>query len=90
MSYDEGLLDAAHKRSGNHRTEVKDSTVCGCFYCRETFAPHEIMEWLDDEVGTALCPRCSIDLVIGSEFGYPVTDATFLQAMHERWFSANR
>lgn len=87
MNYDRDLLDTAHKRSSNHRTEVEDSTVCGCFYCQETFGPGEIEQWLEDEGGTAFCPRCSIDSVIGSESGYPVTDAAFLQAMHKRWFS---
>ena len=64
------------------------SEVCGCFYCRKTFGPEQITEWVDfhDGVGTtALCPRCGIDAVIGSASGYPITEA-FLAAMHRRWF----
>jgi hypothetical protein len=52
------------------------------------FPPTEITEWTDVWEGaghTALCPRCGIDSVIGSESGYPVTEAC-LRAMHARWF----
>jgi hypothetical protein len=35
---------------------------------------------------TGLCPKCGIDSLIGSASGFPVTDPTFLQAMHSRWF----
>jgi hypothetical protein len=89
MSFDRDLLDAAHQHSSNHREEVERSAVCGCFYCRETFGPAEIEEWLADEDGTALCPRCAVDSVLGSASGYPVTDPEFLGAMHERWFSVS-
>jgi len=41
------------------------------------------MEELD---GTALCPHCGIDSVIGSASGYPVSEPQFLKAMHDHWF----
>jgi hypothetical protein len=47
------------------------------------FAPSEITEWVDHWEGvgqTALCPRCGIDSVIGSESGYPLTKE-FLERM---------
>ncbi|WP_245197274.1 hypothetical protein [Labrys sp. LIt4] len=47
----------------------------------------KIEEWIDDSAGTALCPECGIDSVIGSASGYPVDDRDFLEAMHELWFS---
>ena len=89
MNYDRDLLDAAHRHSSRHRKEVEASAVCGCFYCLKTFEPAEIEEWLSEGVGTALCPRCAIDSVLGSATGYPVTDPAFLRAMHERWFRAS-
>jgi hypothetical protein len=78
----------AHRHSTRHREEVLASEACGCFYCCTTFSPGEIKQWTDawEGVGqTALCPRCGIDSVIGSESGHPVT-VEFLQAMHARWF----
>ncbi len=61
------------------------SSLCGCFYCLETFAPSAIDVWIDD--GTcALCPNCTIDSVIGDASGFPVADRSFLEAMHKRWF----
>jgi len=35
--------------------------------------------------GTALCPHCGVDSVIGSAAGFPLTDE-FLKAMHQEWF----
>lgn len=82
----EGVLVAAHKHCARHEREVMESTLCGCFYCRETFPPVEIEDWLDDEPPTALCPRCGIDSVIGDASGFPVTDKAFLGAMNVYWF----
>lgn len=76
----------AHKHSSKHRAEVEASDRCGCFYCLSTFVPSEIRDWLNEGDGTALCPRCSIDSVIGSRSGYPIT-ASFLREMNCYWFS---
>jgi len=80
---------AAHKHSSGHRDEIKNSGVCGCFYCLEIYNPIEILDWVDeDERGVgqcALCARCGIDAVIGSASGYPITKE-FLQKMREYWF----
>ncbi len=81
-------LESAHRYSSGHREEVLASESCGCFYCRETFPPSEIEEWIDevDGVGTtALCSRCGIDSVIGSRSGFPLTPE-FLREMHDYWF----
>jgi hypothetical protein len=66
---------AAHKHSIHHREEVLSSDPCGCFYCLAVFPPSEILEWVDEieSIGqTALCPKCGIDSVIGSNSGYPI------------------
>jgi len=79
------VLRAAHRHSSRHAGEVRSSLLCGCFYCLEVFASDEIAEWVAGE-GTALCPRCGIDAVIGDLSGYPIRNATFLRAMHQEWF----
>lgn len=73
----------AHRHSSRHRAEVERSDVCGCFYCRRTFAPSDITAWVGGD--TASCPRCGIDAVIGSASGYSI-DAAFLNTMHELFF----
>lgn len=82
-------LEKAHRHSIYHRTEVLSSESCACFHCRRVFSPSEIKEWVDnDEAGvgtTALCPRCGIDSVIGSNAGFSLTPK-FLASMHRRWF----
>jgi hypothetical protein len=83
---DEADVIAAHKHSSRHRAELEASERCGCFYCLAMFALTEIKSWLNEGDGTALCPRCMIDSVIGSASGYPVT-TEFLGRMHRHWFN---
>ena len=83
------ILESAHRSSSGHRAEVLGSELCGCFYCRQTFRPTEIEDWVDEvyDVGTtALCPRCGVDSVIGSGSGVALTPE-FLREMHNYWFS---
>ena len=87
-------LTTAHRHSSLHESELKQSELCGCFYCLAIFPPTSIRDWIDDRnvpegrVGTtALCPKCGIDSVIGSASGYPITQQ-FLGAMNARWFSS--
>jgi hypothetical protein len=79
----------AHAHSSNHRAEIEASEICGCFYCRSTFRPSDICEWIDENaegIGqTAMCPRCGIDSVIGSKSGFPI-EIEFLAAMKSVWF----
>jgi len=79
----------AHKHSSNHREELLQSDLCGCFYCLKIYPPEGISDWIDEDengMGTcALCPRCGIDSVIGSASGYPITE-DFLRKMHVHWF----
>ena len=49
------------------------------------FDPIEITEWLEDETGTALCPHCGIDSIIGNYTGFPIT-TDFLKKMNDYWF----
>jgi hypothetical protein len=86
----ETILRKAHNHSSNHRREILISELCGCFYCKATFAPSEIEEWVDEDksnIGqTALCPKCGIDSVIGSKSEFPINDKRFLKEMHKYWF----
>ena len=86
MGFPRITLDAAHCHSANHRAELEHSDVCCCFYCEKTFSVIDVAEWVEDERGTALCPFCGIDSVLGSASGFPVADASFIHAMHDRWF----
>ena len=85
MTYGNDMLQAGHRHSSNHRPELEQSVLCGCFYCSATFSVADVEEWVDDD-STALCPKCGIDSVIGSASGYPVNEPAFLNAMHKLWF----
>ncbi|RIJ95014.1 MAG: cytoplasmic protein [Acidobacteria bacterium] len=76
---------SAHKHSSNHREEILSSNIVGCFYCLNIYKPTEIHEWIDSDDSCALCPKCGIDSVIGSNSGYPINDE-FLRRMRSHWF----
>lgn len=83
----------AHYFSNNHKPELEKDNVCGCFYCGKIFSPAEIKEWIVvnnpcDRHGTAICPHCGIDSVIGESSGYPITEE-FMKIMHMIWFGEN-
>jgi len=75
----------AHKYSSNHKTQLLKDKKCGCFYCLSIFNPQEIVEWVPDTHGTAICPHCGIDSVIGEGSNYPIT-VEFLKKMKDYWF----
>ena len=80
----------AHEYSCNHMMALKKDKICGCFYCLKIFDQSEITEWLifdndADRYGTAKCPYCGIDSVIGESSGYPITKE-FLKKMNKYWF----
>ncbi len=80
----------AHRYCSNHKKTLKHDKVCGCFYCLKIFSPNEIKMWIQgepgDPLGTAICPYCGIDSVIGESSGYPITQE-FLRRMKKYWFN---
>lgn len=68
--------------SSSHRTEMENSSLCGCFYCLATFTSTEIIEWIDEPNGgeTAICPKCGIINVKG-------VDILLYQNNHEDFIS---
>lgn len=82
---DDVILFNAHAKCMNNKNELQNDTVCGCFYCLKIYSPKEITDWIPDKNGTARCPYCGIDSVIGEGSGYPITEE-FLKQMNKRWF----
>ena len=80
---------AAHQFSCNNKLALLNDKICGCFYCLEIFNPNKIKDWIEDTKGTALCPFCGIDSVIGESCGYPITKE-FLEKMKQYWFKSCR
>lgn len=80
----------AHGYSSNHMAKLKEDAVCGCFCCCRIFDPAQITEWIIadnpcDRGGTAICPHCGVDAIIGESSGYPIT-VEFLRKMNRYWF----
>ena len=84
MPSSNGDIMLAHKQSIHHREQLESSELCGCFYCLNIYPQSEINTWIDND-STAICPYCSIDSIIGSAFGHPITKV-FLSDMCKYWF----
>jgi len=74
------LFKAAHF----HRFEIFHSQQCGCYSCKATFSPEQIMEWTDKNM-TALCPHCKMDAVLPDYNGTPIDQET-LEAVNRYAF----
>ena len=75
----------AHKFSSNNKDELQKDKLCGCFCCLEVFDPVEIKDWIPTSKGTAKCPYCGVDSVLGEHSGFSITKE-FLSKMKEYWF----
>ena len=83
----------AHFYSSNNRPSLEKGEKCGCFNCLEIFDSSLITRYYTaatriDCLGTAICPFCGIDSVIGESSGYPITPA-FLKEMQQYWFGVD-
>lgn len=84
------LATIAGNAAVNNHSEITRSEQCGCFFCLETFPASDVEEWLSSERvgdtdGSAVCPCCGTDAVIGDASGLPV-NGEFLAAVRRRWF----
>ena len=73
----ERYYDLAGKASFENWDSVKNSKMCGCYYCCRIFPSSEITDddWTPDLHGrTVLCPKCFIDSVIGDASGIPIRE----------------
>ena len=81
----------AHIYSSNNKPELEKGEKCGCFCCKRIYNSLEITDWVINEnvridrLGTAICPYCGCDSVIGEDSGYPITE-DFLEKMNRYWF----
>ena len=83
---EQNLIISAHKFCTNNREYLQKDKKCGCFYCLKIFDHAEIENWvLDPPIGTAICPYCFIDSVIGESSGLPIT-TEFLTELNKYWF----
>jgi hypothetical protein len=50
----------------------------------KTFPSAEVTNWIESE-GTAICPHCGVDSIIGDASGFPI-ETEFLEKMEAYWF----
>ena len=57
-------LKELHKHSIFNEKEIKNSKVCGCFYCGNILSIEEIDDFRTEKNGlkTAWCPICGIEV----------------------------
>jgi hypothetical protein len=93
MTFAKQQLKAAHTHCSNNRQAISKSTLCGCFYCQETYPAGEVSEYTysgrTNEKNDAICPKCGIDSVLADADGAELVNAAFLEAMYELWFNTD-
>lgn len=72
-----------YRHTRANAAELEASEACGCIACERIYFPSEIVHWLED--GTAMCPHCGADAVVGSASGIPIIPGVLKRA-HERWW----
>jgi len=87
VNYSEEIVKSAHSHATNNFAELEASTTAACFYCLEVYPASKIERWLKEGKGTACCPECTIDAVIGDASSLPIADRKFRDAMHDYWFN---
>lgn len=81
----EEVLKDAHLYSSQHREEIEQSEICGCYNCQRTFPPTEIEEWADNST-TAICPYCGTDAVIPNLSRIVAVTPALLSALNKTYF----
>ena len=89
MKYSTEFLKQSHRSSFENKKQILASNIVGCFYCKQLFPATEITneDYIQDKnSGTAECPHCRIDSVIGDASGIELS-FEFLEAMNKYYFS---
>ena len=73
----------------HNRQRLLATDLCGCFHCLAIFSPTLIVEWVDTDDQTALCPHCGIDTVVPSVPSRPVTKE-LLERLQRHGFGRQR
>jgi hypothetical protein len=82
----EADVKSIQRYSTGNRSDIGKSSMCGCFHCLEIFPASEIAVWLNEQGGTALCPKCTVDSVLGDKSASYATDKNVLRQLHAYWF----
>ena len=80
--------DLAGKASFENWESIRNSQMCGCYYCRSIFPSSDVGEedWTPDRHGrTVLCPKCFIDSVIGDASGIPIREDVLEELYQEKF-----
>lgn len=76
-------VEEASKYSIRNKDSIEKSEFCSCYYCFSTFKKDEIINWTDSKQ-TAICPKCSVDSVLGDSIISFSKD--FFEKLHQYWF----
>lgn len=85
-SYTQDVWKQVSDLTMHNKKILNSSKLAGCYYCLKVYPATAVDEFVDSDDETGLCPECGIDAVVGDATGYPVTDAEFLQSMHNHGF----
>jgi hypothetical protein len=81
-------LKSIHEFSFKNEASIRASELCGCFYCQGIYPSIDVLtvDMIEEKDGklTGICPKCSIDAVLG-DASVELTEE-MLEAMHKLFF----
>ena len=66
---------------------LNQSNYAACYSCKRIFKSKDVTTFLNEGVGTAVCPYCGIDSVLGDKTGLGLSVEN-IQQLHDYWFGA--
>ena len=71
---DKSSYSIAHKNTHSNMNNLFIKQKCVCIYCEKSFVSDQITQVVNYYPGTALCPYCGIDAVIGEVSGFELNE----------------
>ncbi len=81
----EAKLKEAIRFATENREMLTQSKTAACYHCGNVFDAKSVTYFLAEGVGTAVCPNCGTDSVIGDVSGYEFTKEN-LEQLKKFWF----
>ncbi len=82
---EETLYEKLHAYSSSNKDLIEESTICYCFHCQKKMDSKEIVNYLKEGSGTALCPYCGVDAILPDSVEEEINDE-IITGMNKYWF----
>jgi len=91
MTEERTIVEKAYSHCLNNKQEIVESSICGCFNCETIFKGGDVFRTPEGitvtEDDTVICPKCSVDSIIGSASGFDI-NPFLLSVLHQAYIDS--